>query len=73
MTKKTGYQTRLAQATGFTDGYISMILSGGRRITLWATAVTFAQATGTRPELWLEGKPGDLRHAARQAFGHGEV
>lgn len=55
-------QTALAKKVGVSQPLISKILATGRRPS-WTLAKRLAEATGTRPELWLEGTSQELRAA----------
>ena len=48
-------QAQMARATGFTEGYISLIRSGDRTVRVYATAEKLAKASDTDPMLWLKG------------------
>ena len=63
--KRSGYQQRLARLSGLSESYISLILSGKRRVKKYDVAEKLAAATKTEPILWINGLPGDLRKAAR--------
>lgn len=51
---QTGIQRAIAQKTGLSEGYISMVINGSRRVKIWDTAKKIANVTGTEVELWLE-------------------
>lgn len=59
-------QMDLADKAGISDGYLSLIISGLRRPS-WHNAKALAKATGTTPELWLEGSPDEIRAAVEAA------
>jgi len=46
-------QRKLAQKINVSDAFISQILNGKRRPS-WTVAKRLAQATNTKPELWLD-------------------
>ena len=52
--KKTR-QTEIAKKAGITDGFLSQILTGIRTPS-WETAKKLHQATGIRPEFWMESR-----------------
>jgi transcriptional regulator with XRE-family HTH domain len=60
---KRGTQTRLAKASGSSDGHICDILQGRRRPG-WDLAKKLAALTGTEPSLWMDSPPEVLREAA---------
>lgn len=53
-------QTKIAAKAGITQQMVSTILSGKARPS-WKTAKKLAAVTSTSPELWLDGKPDDIR------------
>jgi len=61
-------QRKLAKKTGYTEGFISYILNGKRR-PAWPAAKILAEATGTKPELWLDGKPEQIKAALKNSEG----
>lgn len=48
-------QTQIAKNAGITDGFLSQILAGIRTPS-WENAKKLHQATGIRPEIWMESK-----------------
>ena len=59
-------QKYLASKVGLSESHISQILGGTRRPS-WKKAKKLAEATGTTPELWLDGKPAEIRRAIEAA------
>ena len=55
-------QTQLAAATEVSQAFISLLLSGKSRPS-WRVAKRLSAATGTAPELWLEGTPEQIKAA----------
>ena len=53
-------QNEIAKKVGITSSMLSQILSGKKR-PKWKTAKCLAEVTGTKPELWLEGKPEEIK------------
>jgi plasmid maintenance system antidote protein VapI len=58
----------IAARSGYSEAYISLLLSGDRRASKWETAQRLARATGTKPELWLEASPDAIRWAVTKAM-----
>lgn len=58
-----GNVTHVAELTGFTIAYISMIASGKKRVVSWPTAKKLADATNVHPEVFLEGTIEQIRTA----------
>jgi transcriptional regulator with XRE-family HTH domain len=61
-TMKWGTQKRLSKLTGYSEPYICNLLSGNRRPS-WSAAKKLALVTNTKPELWLEGNPEEIKNA----------
>ena len=59
-------QTEIAKAAKTTQPAISNILSGRRRPS-WKLAKRLAKATCTKPVIWLEGSPDEIRKAMEKA------
>ena len=57
-------QTEIAETAGVSDALVSLILSGQRRPS-WRVAKRLASASRTKPELWLEGSPDEIREALK--------
>ena len=55
-------QIEIVRKTGFSQSFISMILSGQKRVRVWDTAKKLADATGTEPEVWLEWSPEKIKN-----------
>lgn len=53
-------QSQIAELAKVSPGAISNILNGRRRPS-WTMAKRLAGATGTTPELWLDGSPDEIR------------
>ena len=47
---------------GISEGFMSLILNGSRRPS-WPMAKALANATDTKPELWLDGEPAQIKEA----------
>ena len=58
-------QKVLAKKVGVCQGMISKYADGSRRPT-WGHAKVLAKVTGTTPELWLEGSPGEIRNVLKE-------
>jgi len=61
---RTGIQKIIAQSTGLSDAFVSLLILGQRRPS-WATAKKLAQITDTKPELWLEGSTEEIQQAVK--------
>ena len=59
-------QIDIVKRVGISGSYLSEILNGKRRPT-WQMAKRLATGTGTTPELWLDGKPAEIRRAIEAA------
>ena len=57
-----GTQVEIAKRAGVAQPTIANIMSGRRRPS-WKLAKKLAEATGTSPELWLDGTPDQIRCA----------
>ena len=64
-----GIQAEIARRTKKTPAFVSMVWRGKYRIALYPTAVLFADATGTKPELWLKGSAAEIRAAVQESMG----
>lgn len=62
LTMKYGVQKQIARKAKITSQFINQILSGRRRPS-WSVAKRLAVTTNTEPELWLDGKPEDIKAA----------
>jgi plasmid maintenance system antidote protein VapI len=58
---KNGVQRAIAQKSNLSETYISLILQGKKRVTVWNTAKILAKVTGTECELWLEGSADQIK------------
>jgi transcriptional regulator with XRE-family HTH domain len=59
---KRGTQKQIAEMVGVSSSFVSQILSGIRRPS-WPMAKALANATDTKPELWLDGEPAQIKEA----------
>jgi transcriptional regulator with XRE-family HTH domain len=50
---KHGFQIKLAEKSGLSEGFISLMLRGERRPG-WENAKKLAEITGSKPEDWME-------------------
>lgn len=50
---KHGFQIKLAEKTGLSEGFISLMLRGERRPG-WNTAKRLAEITDSKPEIWMD-------------------
>jgi len=55
-------QNEIANSVGVSDAFISMLISGKKRPS-WKKAKMLAAFTGTKPELWLDGSPEEIKAA----------
>ena len=53
-------QYKLAENAGISPAMLSLILKGERRPS-WKTAKRLAEVTDTKPELWLDGTPEEIK------------
>ena len=53
-------QNEVAKKAEITGSMLSQILSGYKR-PKWETAKRLAKVTGTKPELWLDGTPEEIK------------
>ena len=53
-------QVRIAEMIEISTPFLNQIISGIRRPS-WKVAKRLAQATDTKPELWLDGSPVEIR------------
>jgi transcriptional regulator with XRE-family HTH domain len=60
-----GIQHKISQMTRLSEGFISQIVQGKRRPS-WKNAKKLAAATHTRPILWLDGTPAEIRASLAQ-------
>lgn len=58
-------QKDLAKEANVTDSMISQILAGKKRPS-WATSKLLGKASGTKPELWLDGSPSEIKQALKE-------
>ena len=59
---KRGLQKQLAIKAKVTEGFISQVLNGYSRPS-WPTAKRIAAASYTKPDLWMEGTPDEMKAA----------
>lgn len=62
LTMKHGAQKQIAEKAEITSQFVNQILSGRRRPS-WSVAKRLAAITNTKPELWLDGQPEDIKQA----------
>jgi transcriptional regulator with XRE-family HTH domain len=64
---KRGTQANIANNANISEAFFSQIVNGHRRPS-WHTAKTLAKITQTKPELWLDGKPEEIKRAVIELF-----
>ncbi len=57
---ETQTQYQLAENAGISAAMLSLILKGERRPS-WKAAKRLAEVTDTKPELWLDGTPEQIK------------
>ncbi|RPH47228.1 MAG: XRE family transcriptional regulator [Desulfobacteraceae bacterium] len=55
-------QKHLAEEAEISGAFLSQLINGARRPS-WQTAKKLAVITSTKPELWLDGNPDDIKSA----------
>ena len=58
-------QAKIARQAGISRSFLSLVLSGKRRPS-WTKAKVLSKVTGTRPELWLDGTPQQMKRAIKK-------
>lgn len=66
--KQSGYQSRLAEKTGYSAGYISLILSGERDVNRMETSKRLSNAIGRADTFFLKASPEEMRYAVEKFF-----
>ena len=59
-------QIDIVKRVGISKSFLCEILKGESRPS-WKMAKRLAEGTGTTPELWLDGKPAEIRRAIEAA------
>lgn len=60
--------SQIAKQSGISQGFLSNIIAERRR-PHYKTAKRLAEATGTTPELWLEGSEDEMRSVVQEELG----
>ena len=59
---KRGTQRKLARAVGKAESFLSMVLSGERRVS-WENAKLISEVTGSPVDIWMDQDIGKMREA----------
>lgn len=65
MKKNTITQTDIAQRLGVSATFINRLVNGIKRPN-WKRAKQLSKLTGSKPELWLEGSPEQIKNFLNQ-------